>query len=214
MQNIGAYGVELKDVFESLEAINLESGEVEVFGVDDCQFGYRDSIFKNKLKGTHLISTITLRLNKIPVPNTSYGALEGELESMGIEQVNIKAISQAVINIRSSKLPDPSNIGNAGSFFKNPIVSQEQFNGIKFEYPEVVSYPADNGVKLAAGWLIDQCGWKGKSAGDAGVHENHALVLANYGTATGDEIFNLSEEILDSVSDKFRITLEREVNVI
>ncbi|MBL4735248.1 MAG: UDP-N-acetylmuramate dehydrogenase [Flavobacteriales bacterium] len=214
MQNIGAYGVEFKDVFESLEAIDVNSGEIRQFSIDECRFGYRESVFKNELKGRYLISQVTLRLSRIPVLNTSYGTLGQELDSMGVEDITIGAISQAVINIRSSKLPDPAEIGNAGSFFKNPIVSHEEFERIKSEHSNVVSYPADNGIKLAAGWLIDYCGWKGKRVGDAGVHEKHALVLANYGNASGSEIFEMSEEILDSVSTKFGITLEREVNVI
>jgi len=214
MQNIGAYGVELKDVFVELQAINLASGESRVFSSKDCQFGYRDSVFKNELRDAYLLSAVTLKLNKTHVLNTSYGAIEHELDAMNLDEVDIKAVSQAVINIRSSKLPDPSVLGNAGSFFKNPILLTEDFEQLESEYPNVVSYAAENGVKVAAGWLIDQCGWKGKRSGSAGVHENHALVLANYGNASGDEIFNLSEEILNSVKNKFGITLEREVNII
>jgi len=214
MQNIGAYGVELKDVFEELTAIDLQSGELIVFGKEQCHFGYRDSVFKNQDKGKYLIASVTLRLNKTPACNTSYGALEQELEAMGVEQIDIKAVSQAVINIRSSKLPDPKVLGNAGSFFKNPVISTDIYSGLKSDYPDIVSYTTGDNMKLAAGWLIDQCGWKGKRVGDAGVHENHALVLANYGEASGNEIYDLSETILESVKDKFGITLEREVNVI
>ena len=161
-----------------------------------------------------MITSVTLRLSKSAQLNTSYGAIEEELEAMNIGEVDINSISQAVINIRNSKLPDPDVLGNAGSFFKNPIISEEEFLQLRSEYSDVVSYPADTGVKIAAGWLIDQCGWKGKRIGNAGVHENHALVLANYGNATGDEIYKLSEEILNSVRTKFKITLEREVNVV
>jgi len=214
MQNIGAYGVELKDVFEQLVAIDLKSGESREFSIDECQFGYRDSIFKNELRDRYMIASVTLRLSKVARLNTSYGAIEQELEAMQIGEVDISSISQAVTNIRSSKLPDPAALGNAGSFFKNPIVSEEEFLQVRADHPDVVSYPADEGVKIAAGWLIDQCGWKGKRIGEVGVHENHALVLANYGNATGDDIYNLSEEILDSVRAKFNISLEREVNIV
>jgi len=214
MQNIGAYGVELQDVFEKLEATEIRSGEYREFSIDECQFRYRDSVFKNELRGKYVITSVTLRLSKSAQLNTSYGAIEEELEAMNIGEVDINSISQAVINIRSSKLPDPEVLGNAGSFFKNPIISEEQFLQLRSEHSDVVSYPADTGVKIAAGWLIDQCGWKGKRIGNAGVHENHALVLANYGNATGDEIYKLSEEILNSVRTKFKITLEREVNVV
>jgi len=214
MQNIGAYGVELKEVFVELEAIDLGSGELTRFSKHDCQFGYRDSVFKNELRDTYMLSAITLRLNKTHVVNTSYGAIEDELAAMQIGAVDIKAVSQAVINIRSSKLPDPAVLGNAGSFFKNPILLAEDFEQLKSEHPDIVSYGAENGIKVAAGWLVDQCGWKGKRSGSAGVHEKHALVLANYGNASGDEVFNLSEEILNSVRSKFGVTLEREVNIV
>jgi UDP-N-acetylmuramate dehydrogenase len=214
MQNIGAYGVELQDVFEKLKATEIRSGEYREFSIDECQFRYRDSVFKNELRGKYVITSVTLRLSKSAQLNTSYGAIEEELEAMNIGEVDINSISQAVINIRGSKLPDPEVLGNAGSFFKNPIISEEQFLQLRSEHSDVVSYPADTGVKIAAGWLIDQCGWKGKRIGNAGVHENHALVLANYGNATGDEIYKLSEEILNSVRTKFKITLEREVNVV
>ena len=214
MQNIGAYGVELKDVFEKLEATEIRSGESREFSIDECQFGYRDSIFKNELRGKYMITSVTLRLSKAAHLNTAYGAIEEELKSMNVGEVDINSISQAVINIRSSKLPDPDELGNAGSFFKNPIISEEEFLRLKSAHADVVSYPSDTGVKIAAGWLVDQCGWKGKRIGDVGVHENHALVLANYGNATGDEVYNLSEEILNSVRTKFNISLEREVNVV
>lgn len=214
MQNIGAYGVELKDVFESLDAVDIRSGDPREFNADDCRFGYRESVFKNELRDKYMITSVTLRLSKSATLNTSYGAIEEELETMGVSEVDIKSVSQAIINIRSSKLPDPAVLGNAGSFFKNPIISEEEFARVKSEYPDIVSYPAGNAVKVAAGWLIDQCGWKGKRVGDAGVHENHALVLANYGTATGNEIYELSQEILESVKDRFGITLEREVNIV
>jgi UDP-N-acetylmuramate dehydrogenase len=215
MQNIGAYGVELKDTFHELEALNIHTLETEKFSNADCRFGYRESIFKREARDKYIISSVTLRLNKKPVFNTSYGAIEKELEAMGVKELSIKAISQAVINIRRSKLPDPAQVGNAGSFFKNPVVSAEKYESLKREYPDVVGYKnSPTETKLAAGWLIEQCGWKGKSFGDAGVHKLQALVLVNYGNAEGEEIYNLSQRILDSVFEKFGVELEREVNIV
>jgi UDP-N-acetylmuramate dehydrogenase len=215
MQNIGAYGVELKDVFQELEALNMQTLEIETFSNSACRFGYRESIFKQEAKGKYLITSVTLRLNKKPQFNTSYGAIEKELEQMGVKELSIRAISDAVIRIRKSKLPDPHVIGNAGSFFKNPVISSEQFDLLKKEFPAIVGYKnAGKEVKLAAGWLIEQCGWKGKREGDAGVHKDQALVLVNYGHAKGNEIFALSEKILRSVKEKFGVTLEREVNIV
>lgn len=215
MQNIGAYGVEIKDVFYDLEAYHVEENKCYTFSLNDCEFGYRDSIFKRKYKDRFVILNVTLRLRKKPVFHTQYGAIKDELQKMGIQDLSIQAISQAVINIRTSKLPDPAIIGNAGSFFKNPSVLQEQFLKIKENFPNVVAYPNNDGsIKLAAGWMIEQCGWKGVRKGDAGCHSNQALVLVNYGHATGKEIYSLSQEILDSVKEKFGVTLEREVNVI
>jgi len=214
MQNIGAYGVELKEVFFELEALNIETGSLERFNNSDCQFGYRESIFKHKAKNQYIITSVTLRLTKKPVYKISYGAIEKELETMGIKELSIEAISKAVCTIRSSKLPDPSKIGNAGSFFKNPVVSNEQFNALKSAYPEISGYKnSETETKLAAGWLIEQCGWKGKSIGDAGVHKNQALVLVNYANASGKEIYDLSQKVLDSVKEKFGVQLEREVNI-
>lgn len=215
MQNIGAYGVELKDVFHELEALNLTSLEIETFSLKDCKFGYRESIFKHEAKGKYIITSVTLRLNKKPVFNTSYGVIEKELEQMGVKELSIKAISQAICNIRNSKLPDPKVTGNAGSFFKNPTVLFTKFQELKKEYPAIVGYKiSETETKLAAGWLIEQCGWKGKREGDAGVHKDQALVLVNYGNANGNEIFSLSEKVLQSVKEKFGVTLEREVNII
>lgn len=215
IQNIGAYGVELKDVFEELEAFHLHEKKIYRFGLGDCDFGYRDSIFKKKYAGQFAILNITYRLNKTPRFNTSYGAIEQELERMGAKDLDIAAVSQAVINIRRSRLPDPAVIGNAGSFFKNPTVPIEKFNELKTLFPHLPAYPAGEGqVKLAAGWLIEQCGWKGFRRGDAGCHAKQALVLVNYGNATGKEIYDLSEEILQSVKEKFGVVLEREVNII
>jgi UDP-N-acetylmuramate dehydrogenase len=215
MQNIGAYGVEIKEVFEELEAFHLHDREVHVFKASDCAFGYRESVFKGKYRNQYVILNVTYRLNKKPVFNTSYGAIEQELERMGVQELTIQAVSQAVINIRTSKLPDPAKIGNAGSFFKNPSVDATLFGQLKEQYPHIVGYPnADGTIKLAAGWLIEQSGWKGYRRGDAGVHEKQALVLVNYGHATGQEIYDLSSAIMKSVHDKFGVELEREVNVV
>ncbi len=214
MQNIGAYGVELKDVFHSLEAVHIQDKEVHVFSKSDCKFGYRESIFKHVYKGQYIITSVTFRLNKIPTFNTSYGAINTELERLKIIDLNINAIAQAVINIRTSKLPDWKKLGNAGSFFKNPQVSSEQFENLKMAFPGIVGFPQNEGVKLAAGWLIEQCGWKGFRKGDVGCYEKQALVLVNYGAAKGSDIYALSEQIIDTVFKKFGVQLEREVNVM
>lgn len=214
MQNIGAYGVEIKDVFHSLEAFHLKEKKIVTFLKKDCDFGYRESIFKKKYKGEFAIVNVTYKLNKIPHFNTGYEALERELEAMGVKELSIRAISRAVINIRSSKLPDPAKIGNAGSFFKNPEVPAEKYESLKKDFPELKAYPVENGYKLAAAWLIEQCGWKGYRQGDAGVHARQALVLVNYGNAKGAEIYTLSQKIQQSVYDTFGIQLQREVNVI
>ncbi len=213
MQNIGAYGVELKDVFHSLEAVEMATGNVETFSASDCQFGYRESVFKRKLKGQFIISSVTLKLNKQPNLNTSYGAIEQELERLDISAPSIKDVSRAVINIRQSKLPDPKELGNSGSFFKNPVVPTSKYEELKSAHPNIPGYPAGENTKLAAGWLIEQCGWKGKVVGNTGSHAKQALVLVNYGNATGVEIFELSEQIMQSVYDTFGVQLEREVNV-
>ena len=215
MQNIGAYGVELKDIFYELEAYDTEEKKTVIFSRSDCEFGYRESIFKTKYKGKFIITAVTFRLNNKPVYNTSYGAIEIELERMGIQSISIKAISDAVINIRQSKLPDPRVIGNAGSFFKNPTVSNLQFNLLKKDFPLIIGYPVgDSETKLAAGWLIEKCGWKGFRKGDAGCHNKQALVLVNYGNATGEEILLLSKEIIDSVKLMFNVNLHIEVNIV
>lgn len=213
MQNIGAYGVEIRDVFHELEAYVIDEQRVYTFSANDCEFGYRESIFKGKYKDRVVILSVTFRLNKKPVFHTSYGDIRNELERMGVKDLNIRAVSQAVISIRQSKLPDPAKIGNAGSFFKNPTVSKEKFEALQVEFPLIVAYPRPVGLKLAAGWLIEQCGWKGFRRGDAGCHGKQALVLVNYGNATGREIYDLSEEILFSVNEKFGVLLEREVNI-
>jgi UDP-N-acetylmuramate dehydrogenase len=215
MQNIGAYGVELESVFESLEAFHFVDKEVHTFSKDDCAFGYRESVFKNIHKGKYCITKVNLRLPKTPVFNISYGAIEQELEGMGVDELSIKSIGRAVCAIRMRKLPDPRLVGNAGSFFKNPVVPNEVVEQIKSSYPEVVSYPVDDGhSKLAAGWLIDKAGWKGKNFGNYGVHRNQALVLVNYSGASGQDIYDLSTEILNDIEQKFGVKLEREVNII
>lgn len=215
MQNIGAYGVEIKDVFYSLDAFHKNDNATVTFNLHDCEFGYRESVFKRKYKDQFVITSVTYKLRKNPVFNTSYGAIEQELQNMDVKELSIKAVSDAVINIRSSKLPNPDEIGNAGSFFKNPEILNAAFENLKSSYPHIVGYNLPNGnVKLAAGWLIEQCGWKGYKNGDAGCHAKQALVLVNYGNATGNEIYELSEKIIKSVIEKFGVTLEREVNII
>lgn len=215
MQNIGAYGVEIKDIFHELEAYSVYQKKVFNFSKSDCEFGYRESIFKHKFRNQVIITSVTYKLNKIPTFNTSYGAIEQELAKQNVHEVSIKTISDAVISIRRSKLPDPAVIGNAGSFFKNPTVPNAQFEKLKAQFPAIVGYTVnENETKLAAGWLIEQCGWKGFRKGDAGCHEKQALVLVNYGNASGDEILHLSEKIIDSVKITFDVELHREVNIV
>jgi UDP-N-acetylmuramate dehydrogenase len=214
MQNIGAYGVEIKDVFESLSAYHIKSGEIHYFDKTKCEFGYRESIFKNKVKGEYIILTVTFRLTKNPTINSSYGAINEQLKVMGIQAPTIKELSAAVIAIRQSKLPDPKIIGNAGSFFKNPTVDNVLLEKIQENYPDIPNYPAENGRKLAAGWLIEKAGWKGRTFDNYGVHKLQALVLVNYGNCTGQEIFDLSSQIIQDVFEKFRVLLEREVNIL
>lgn len=213
IQNIGAYGVEIKDTFYMLDAVSMRTGEFREFLADECAFDYRSSVFKHDLKGQYLILSVTFRLHKNPVLNTSYGAIPAELEAMGLHPT-VKSIAQAVINIRKSKLPDPQEIGNAGSFFKNPVVSQVVYTELKSRYPGIPAYPAESGAKLAAGWLIEQCGWKGFREEDAGVHAKQALVLVNYGSASGNQIHGLAQKIIKSVMEKFNVVIEPEVNII
>jgi UDP-N-acetylmuramate dehydrogenase len=214
MQNIGAYGVELKDVFDELEAYHLNDNALVTFGLDDCAFGYRDSVFKHRYRHQFAIVSVTLRLQKQPQFNIGYGAIGAQLAKMGVEVPTLQAVSDAVIAIRQSKLPDPAVLGNAGSFFKNPTVAQEVFAQLQQTNPAAPGYPQANGtVKLAAGWLIEQCGLKGCRQGDAGVHTQQALVLVNYGQATGTDILALSHQVIAAVYDKFGVVLEPEVNV-
>jgi UDP-N-acetylmuramate dehydrogenase len=215
MQNIGAYGVEIKDVFHSLEAIHIHDGSVKSFSLEECQFGYRESVFKRAEKDNWVITSVTYKLNKRAVLHTSYGAIEEELDKMHLDNVTIKDVSKAVITIRSSKLPDPKKIGNAGSFFKNPVVPLEVYRAIQAHHNNAPSFPIDeHHVKVPAGWLIEQAGWKGKNLGNYGVHDKQALVLVNYGGAEGRQIYDLSTAIIQDIQSKFGIELEREVNII
>lgn len=215
MQNIGAYGVEIKETFESLEAYSVETGEIRTFNASQCEFGYRESVFKGKEKGKYIILNVTYRLNKTPVFNTRYGAIEEELKNMGVHSLSIKAISQAVINIRTSKLPNPVELGNAGSFFKNPVVPTSKYLELKQQFPDIVGYKSsESETKLAAGWMIESCGLKGFTQGRCGVHKKQALVLVNYGGASGKEIYDLSSHVVAQVKNKFGVELEREVNIV
>jgi UDP-N-acetylmuramate dehydrogenase len=215
IQNIGAYGVELHEVFEELEAYHRRDQKVYTLSTNDCGFGYRDSVFKQQRRDEFVILRITLRLNKIPRFRTEYGAIREELERMGVSDLSAQAISEAVIRIRTAKLPDPAQIGNAGSFFKNPTIAKSKFRELQGKFPEIVGFDNPDGqVKLAAAWMIEQCGWKGYRSGDAGCHERQPLVLVNYGNASGAQILGLSREIGRSVEQRFGIRLEPEVNII
>ncbi|AZB00039.1 UDP-N-acetylmuramate dehydrogenase [Chryseobacterium joostei] len=216
MQNIGAYGTEIKDVFVSCKVLDLENLELKTFNLEECRFGYRDSIFKQEGKGRYIILEVTFRLTKKDHHiKTEYGAITSELKNMGIEQPTIQDVSKAVISIRQSKLPDPKEIGNAGSFFKNPTIPLAQFEALQQKFENIQGYPNGNMVKVPAGWLIEQCGWKGKQIGNVASHKLQSLVIINAtGTATGKEIFDFSTEIINSVKEKFGIELEREVNII
>lgn len=216
IQNIGAYGVELKDVFESCDAIEVRSGKQKRFTHQDCRFGYRDSVFKQEARGKYIITNVTFRLTKNNHHlHTGYGAIKGLLEERGIETPSVRDVSDAVISIRKSKLPDPAEIGNSGSFFKNPVIPISDYEKLKAIYPEIPCYSiSESHTKIPAGWLIEQCGFKGKRYGDAGVHAKQALVLVNYGNASGKDIWQLAERVLAAVKDKFGISLEPEVNVL
>ena len=214
-QNIGAYGVEAKDCIEEVELTNLRSGDTHLLKNKDCRFGYRNSIFKQRANQEDIITSVTYKLSKVPRINTSYGNIRQELERKGILQPTLHDISHIIKAIRSQKLPDPERIGSGGSFFKNPVISEENFRTLKDRFPEVVAYPhAENEVKVSAGWLIDRCGWKGKSIGQAGVYEKQALVLVNLGNANGKEILHLADAIRYSVKEMFRIELEPEVIIL
>ena len=215
IQNIGAYGVELKDVFNSCKTFEIATGKFKTFSKEDCRFDYRESVFKSELKGQYIIVSVKFNLSLTPNLNLHYGAITEELASRHITDPTIKDVSAVVSHIRVAKLPDPSTIGNAGSFFKNPVITADDFKPIHDKFPEVVNYPAGEGhIKLAAGWLIEQCGWKGKVVGNTGTWKNQALVLVNHGGATGEEVYNFSSQIIDSVYTKFGVMLQREVNII
>jgi UDP-N-acetylmuramate dehydrogenase len=215
MQNIGAYGVEIREYFLELEAIDMVSGEKRTFTNAECEFGYRESVFKRVYKGRYIIISVTFRLSKKAKLNVSYGAIGEELKRAGIDTPGIRDVSEAVIRIRKSKLPDPLVTGNAGSFFKNPEVSSQQHDRLKKEFPELVAYPLNGGnFKLAAGWLIENCGLKGFEMNGAAVHDKQALVLVNRNKASGKAIYDLSTYVLEKVKEKFGVELEREVNII
>ena len=213
VQNIGAYGVEVKDKIVKVKTISINDGSLREFSNTECKFDYRNSIFKNHEKGRYLITRVYYKLNLRPKPDLNYGSLKEEVIKTG--SITLQNVRQAVINIRKSKLPDPEILGNAGSFFKNPVISISLAENLRKIYRDMPSYSdRSGGIKLAAGWLIDQCGWKGKRVGDTGVHDKQALILVNYGKATGKEIFKFSEKIKESVFEKFGIELEREVEVL
>lgn len=215
MQNIGAYGVEIKDCFHSLKALNINTLNFEYFDKSACHFGYRDSYFKNEGKGKYIICSVQFRLSKPPHSiHFSYGAIREVLSKKEIVYPTIKDVSEAVIEIRKSKLPDPKVIGNAGSFFKNPIVSNSKLNSLLKEFPLMPFYTLkEDCSKIPAGWLIEQAGWKGKRFGNYGVYDKQALILVNYGGATGEEIYQLSQDIIEDIKKRFGLTLEREVNI-
>ncbi len=216
IQNIGAYGIELKDTFVSCEAMAIDDGTIKEFTKEDCRFGYRESYFKNEGKGKYVITSVTFKLTKRNHnPNTSYGAINTQLEQWGIKEPSIQDVSKAVVAIRQSKLPDPEVLGNSGSFFKNPVLSKAKFETFISEHPTAKYFKVSDGsYKVPAGWLIEQCGFKGKRYGDAGVHKNQALVLVNYGNATGHELIGLAQKITEAVYETFGIAIQPEVNII
>ena len=216
IQNIGAYGVEFEEVFDHLEAVSLETGEIRTFSKQECAFGYRSSIFKKELKGQYAIARVYVSLTHEAHPiRSEYGAINTELARMKVDVPTIIDVSRAVVAIRQAKLPDPGVLGNAGSFFKNPVIPIGQYEGLRTQYPDMPSYRVEKGLeKVPAAWLIEQCGWKGYRKGDAGVYDHHALVLVNHGTATGHEIHSLALAIQSSVQEVFNIQLEPEVNVL
>jgi UDP-N-acetylmuramate dehydrogenase len=215
IQNIGAYGIEVKDYIEEVRTYASATGKQRNFRNDECRFAYRDSVFKNSFKGQYIITQVVFRLTKNHILHTSYRALAEKLAEMRISEPTIASVSDAVIHIRKSKLPDPAEIGNAGSFFKNPVVSKSSYQDLQKSFAAIPGYPIDEKFfKIPAGWLIEQCGWKGKRFGDAGIHQKQALVLVNWRNATGQEILDLSKMIADSVKEKFNIRLEPEVNIL
>jgi UDP-N-acetylmuramate dehydrogenase len=214
MQNIGAYGVEIKEVFDSLEAINIHTLEPRTFDYSQCGFGYRDSIFKRQAKDQYIITKVVFRLNKTPIFNINYGAIENTLKEMKIKTLSLEAISKAIIYIRQSKLPNPKLVGNAGSFFKNPTITEIKYQELQKKYPNIPGYENEEGVKVPAAWLLENAGWKGKTFGQVGVHRHHPLVLVNYGNGEGSAIRELSIQIQKDIEEKFGIGLQPEVNIV
>jgi UDP-N-acetylmuramate dehydrogenase len=215
IQNIGAYGQELADTFVSLNGVFIDSAEPKTFNKNECRFSYRSSIFKEELKNNFVVTSVQLNLQKNPKPNLTYKAISDYLSKNGIVNPKIKDLSIAVANIRRSKLPDPVKVGNAGSFFKNPVVSEDSFRKLKADYSDIVSFPSESGqTKITAGWLIEKCGWKGKRVGDVGTSSDHALIICNFGNATGLEILEFAMRIKEEVSNRFGIRLEEEVNIL
>ena len=215
IQNIGAYGAELKDVFVSLEAFDLTNGKLVTFTKEECEFAYRTSIFKSKFKNRYFITSVLIKLTKSPIINLSYKPLADAFKDRNIEEITISDVSKKVAEIRESKLPNPDKLKNAGSFFKNPIIEMDKCHDLKLEFDDIPSYALKNSTyKIPAAWLIEQCGWKGKRVGNVGVHEQQALVIVKYDTATGSQILNLAKSVKKSVYNKFGIELEFEVNVV
>jgi len=216
IQNIGAYGVEVKDTIESVECIEIETGQKKRLTNAECAFGYRDSIFKKTDKGKYVITYVAFRLKKQALVNTSYGAIQQILDEKGVKNPSIRDVSRAVVEIRRNKLPNPAQLGNAGSFFKNPEISEKQFDSLKAQYPDIVSFPGSlqGLIKVPAGWLIERSGWKGKTIGNVGIHRLQALVIVNYGGASGQEVIDLSTAVRQSVQELFGIDLIPEVNII
>lgn len=214
VQNMGAYGTESKDCIEEVEAVEIATGKKRIFSNAECKFAYRQSIFKNELKNQYIVTSVVFRLSKKSRLHISYKGIQCKLDEMNLKNPTIQDVGKIVEIIRLEKLPLPRIIGNAGSFFKNPIVSQAEFERLKNKYPDIVYFQDEKGVKLSAGWLIEQAGWKGKRQGDAGVYEKQALILVNHGNATGQEIWDLAQAILKSVKEKYGIELECEANIL
>ena len=212
VQNIGAYGSEVKDIISEVEYYNTETESVEIISAKDCLFGYRDSIFKNQLRSKIVVISVTFKLNKIFTPNVRYGNIINELDTS--KELTAKIIRDTIIKIRSEKLPDPKKICNGGSFFKNPIVTVDKFNDLKSQNDDIPSYSDVKGIKIPAGWLIDRAGWKGYREGDVGVHKNQALVLVNYGGGSGKDVISLADKIIKDVNNKFGIILSPEINIL
>jgi len=213
IQNIGAYGTEIKDYIYEVSGINLSNGKSQIYENKLCNFSYRNSIFKRKLKNIFFITHVTIKLSKSKKLNLSYNEVKKYFRNKKSNEITIDNVRKKIIEIRESKLPDPKKLGNCGSFFKNPLVDIYFFNNLKNKYPDIIAFKNSNGIKISAAWLIEKCGWKGYKKDNIGVYKNHALVLVNYGSNNGKKIFKLSEKIKESVNEKFNISLENEVNV-